>query len=128
MSRGYAWNLTYIWDDNITTEIAINVTNTSTLADNILYQNFSIYYKDADNVSAASASTFINTTLSWNYNSTIGNNERFMVLVSGTWYDISPSSTQGCPFYERKLASTRVFYTCLNRTEKYASIKIEENQ
>ena len=75
----------------------------------------------------AAAGTFENVTHSWNYNMSIGQHEVLEVYISGAFYDITPSSRQGCPNYERKTADSRVFYTCINRTERYASVKIESS-
>ena len=125
ISRGDSWPTTYIWDNNITDEIAVNMTNTTQRIADTLYYNLTIGYREADNISSATQGTFTNTTLSWNYNTSISQNEKIQVKLSNILYDITPSNKQNCPNYEKKTASSRTFYTCLNRTERYASIKIE---
>lgn len=132
INKSQYWPLTYIWDSNCsggaTGNISINISNSTTLVNDVLHQNFSLFFRDADDLnSEASAGVYKNSTLSWNYNSTIGLNEKIEVYISGTAYDITPSSTQGCPDYERKTASTKVYYTCLNRSDKYASVKVESS-
>ena len=133
MSQGYVWNLTYIWDNNISGiegDIAINMTNTSTLASDILYHNFTIYYKDADNVSAASASTFTNTTIEGYLNSTIGINQKIKIQnTAGGFSDITPSSFNTCPTLERISADSRIFHTCMNTSTRpnYYMVKIESS-
>jgi len=118
-----------IWDSNITEEISVNLSLTNFTVGDTHYQNMTIVYRDADNVSTASAGLFKNVTHCWTYNSSVTEHETLQWYNSsgGNFVDITPSSKQGCPNYEQKLAGTKVFYTCINRTQRYACVIIEEN-
>ena len=122
------WSTFYVWDSNITINASINMTNISANLNGVIYENFTLFYRSANDLgSEASAGTFTNVTHSWNYNSSIGQQEKIEIYIGGTFYDITPTSIQGCPDYERQTADTRIFYTCINRTERYASVKIESS-
>ncbi len=133
MAQGNSWNTTYIWDNNVSGGaeggVAINMTNISYTAQEILRQNDTITYFNPD-LTSASSGLFTNATIEYYYNSSIGTNHKLEYYnSSGGWSDITPSVfTYNCvtsPVYERKTADNRVFHVCIDATNKYISYKIE---
>lgn len=81
-------------------------------------------------LSTATAGIFTNVTISYYYNSSITQNQRFEVSISGVWYDITPIPTADCitaPVYTLKTAAGRNFYVCLSTIQKFISYKIESS-
>ncbi len=123
------WPIHYIWDNNISLVPAINKSSIAYNIDGKLYINDTITYFNPD-LTAATAGLFTNTTIEYYYNTSITNNEKLEILISETWYDITPSITSDCiasPSYTRTEHEGRVFYSCLSTIQKYISYKIESS-
>lgn len=120
-----AWPTHYYYDNTFSETVAINMSNSTTVSGNTLYQTLSLTYNNPDGTAAPSG-TFTNATLTVYYNMSVRQNQKLEVNISNTWYDITPSYNL-CPNYEKKTQGGRNFYTCLNTTDYYFSIKVESS-
>jgi hypothetical protein len=130
-SKGGYWSLTHIWDNNITDEVAANMTNTEWMVStDAVSRNDTLAYYDAE-LATASSGLLTNVTVEYYYNSSITQNEKLEFFSGGQWYDITPSSPQDdcvtSPTYEKKTANGRTFYVCLSTSQQYVSYKVASN-
>jgi len=83
-------------------------------------------------LSTADEGLFTNSTLEYYYNTSISQNQKveYYNSSSDTWHDITPTPQADCvttPTYTKELVNGKVFWVCLSTSQKYVSIKVEEN-